>query len=184
VLAAERKEVVDLVMSREEPLCLAGRFEPLHLPLASSGRLVRVLGSVVEALMPMVLDPRHQLLLRREIARQLIGDQHPRRLALSPQQLAQQALGRVLVASALRQHVEHDAVLLDSPPQPVLLADDGDHDLIEVPFVAGARQPPADLVGECLAELEASLPHGLMADDDAPGREHLSTMRRLNGKRK
>ena len=32
VLAAERKEVVDLVMRREEPLCLAGRFEPLHLP--------------------------------------------------------------------------------------------------------------------------------------------------------
>ena len=40
VLAAERKEVVDLVMRREEPLCLAGGFEPLHLPLAASGRLM------------------------------------------------------------------------------------------------------------------------------------------------
>ena len=40
VLAAERNEVVDLVMRREEPLCLAGGFEPLHLPLAASGRLM------------------------------------------------------------------------------------------------------------------------------------------------
>jgi hypothetical protein len=37
-------------MRREEPLGLAGGFEPLHLSLASSGRLVRVLRSVVEML--------------------------------------------------------------------------------------------------------------------------------------
>ena len=40
VFAAEREEVVDLIMSREEPLRLTGGFEPLHLPFASSGRLV------------------------------------------------------------------------------------------------------------------------------------------------
>jgi hypothetical protein len=50
VIATERKEVVDLVMSREEPLRLTGRFEPLHLPFSPPGRLVRVLRSVVEAL--------------------------------------------------------------------------------------------------------------------------------------
>jgi hypothetical protein len=77
-----------------------------------------------------VLDPRHQVFLRRGIARQLVGDQHPRRLPLPPQQLAQEALGRVLVAPALHQHVEHEAVLVDRPPQPVLLAGDGDHHLI------------------------------------------------------
>jgi hypothetical protein len=51
-------------------------------------------------------------------------------LPLPPQQLAQEALGRVLVAPALHQHVEHEAVLVDRPPQPVLLAGDGDHHLI------------------------------------------------------
>ena len=40
VIAAKREEVVDLVMRREEPLRLAGGFEPLHLPLASSRRLM------------------------------------------------------------------------------------------------------------------------------------------------
>ena len=84
--------------------------------------------------MPTVLDPRHHLPLGRAIARQLIGDQHPGCSALALEQLTQQALGGALVASALHQHVEHEAVLVDRPPQPVLLADDGDRDLVEVPL--------------------------------------------------
>jgi hypothetical protein len=39
VIAAEVKEVVDRVVRREEALRLSRRFEALHLPLASSGRL-------------------------------------------------------------------------------------------------------------------------------------------------
>src|SRR5215213_10092225 len=57
VIAAEREEVVDLVVGREEPLRLAGGFEPLHLPFSSPCRLVRVLGPVVKPLVPAVLDP-------------------------------------------------------------------------------------------------------------------------------
>jgi hypothetical protein len=34
-------------------------------------------------------------------------------------------------------------------------------------------QPPPDPVGEVLAELERPLPHGLVADDDAAGGQHL-----------
>jgi hypothetical protein len=37
-------------MSREEPLRLTDRFEPLHLAFSPPRRLVRVLGSVVEPL--------------------------------------------------------------------------------------------------------------------------------------
>ena len=61
VLAAERKEVVDLVMRREKPLCMTSGFEPLHLPFASPCRLVRILRSVVHTLVPAVLDLGHQL---------------------------------------------------------------------------------------------------------------------------
>src|SRR4051812_47810511 len=60
VLAAERKEVVDLIMGREEPLCLAGGLEPLHLPFASPCRLVRILRPVVQTFVPAVLDAWHQ----------------------------------------------------------------------------------------------------------------------------
>ena len=122
--------------------------------------------------MPAVRDPGHQFPLRRGIARQLVGDQHPRRLALLPQQPAQEALGCLLVAPALHQHVEHDAVLIDRPPQPVLLTGDGDHHLVEVPLIAATGQPAADLVGEGLAELPGPLPYRLMADKNAAGGQH------------
>src|SRR4051794_6149286 len=124
-------------------------------------------------LVPAVLDPGHQLLLRRRIARQLVRDQHARRPALALEELAQEALGGPLVAPALDQHVEYDAVLVARPPQPVLLARDLDLDLVQVPLVAGTGQPPADLVREALAELERPLPHGLVADRDAAGGQQL-----------
>jgi hypothetical protein len=57
-------------------------------------------------------------------------------MALSFQELSHQTLGGLGIAAALHQHVENEAILIDSPPQPMLLAADGDDDLIEVPFVA------------------------------------------------
>src|SRR3954447_22346735 len=51
VVAAEMKKVIDLVMGGEETLCLSGRFEPLHLPLASARGLMRVLRPIVQSFM-------------------------------------------------------------------------------------------------------------------------------------
>src|SRR5689334_23871288 len=74
VIAAEVEEIVDPVMGGEETLGLARRLEPLHLPLPSSGRLVRILCSVIQALMPPVLDRRHDLSLGGAVAGQLVRD--------------------------------------------------------------------------------------------------------------
>ena len=152
---------------------LGRRLEALHLPLPSSRRLVRVFRSVVEALVPAVLDTGHQLLLRGAVAAELVGDHHTRRPALPLQQLAQQALGGPLVAPALDQHIQHQPVLIHGTPQPVLHPGDLDGDLVEVPLVTSTGQPPPDPVGELLAEPERPLPHGLVAHDDAAGGQHL-----------
>src|SRR5215203_3944961 len=128
---------------------------------------MRILCSVVQSFMLPMLDARHDLPLCRTVATELISDHDTRRPALPLQQLAEQALGGALITPALDQHVEHDAVLIDRTPQPVLLAGDLYRNLIQMPFVSGRRQPPPDLVGECLAELERPLPHTLVADDDA-----------------
>jgi len=40
MIATEIKQVVDLIVGRQEALRLAGRFELLHLPLSSARRLV------------------------------------------------------------------------------------------------------------------------------------------------
>jgi hypothetical protein len=47
-VAAELEEVVDRAMGGEKPLRLPRRLEPLHPSFASSRRLVRDLGPVVE----------------------------------------------------------------------------------------------------------------------------------------
>jgi hypothetical protein len=65
------------------------RLEALHDPLSSSGRLVGVLRSVVEALVLAVLDVGHYLSLGGGVAAQLIGDQHTRRSSLPLQELAE-----------------------------------------------------------------------------------------------
>src|SRR3954447_10641949 len=56
VIAAEVEQVVDLIVSREEALGLARRLEALHLPLPSSGRLMRILRPVVQSFVPPMLD--------------------------------------------------------------------------------------------------------------------------------
>jgi hypothetical protein len=70
-------------------------------------------------MLPM-LDARHDLPLCRVVAGKLVGDHHARRPHLPLQQLAQQPLGRLFVAAALDQDVEHDAGLVHGSPKPML----------------------------------------------------------------
>jgi hypothetical protein len=79
---------------------------------------------VIEPFVLAMLDARHDLLLRRAVGAQLVGHHDARRPALLLQELAQQPLGRLLVAPALDQGIEHEAVLVDRAPQVVLLARD------------------------------------------------------------
>src|ERR1700689_2916096 len=104
-----------------------------------------------------MLDTGHDLPLSGGVAAQLVGDQHPRRSRLLLQQLAEQTFGGPLVAPALDENIEHEAVLVDRAPEPMLLAGDGDDDLVEGPFVAAAWGSPMDAVGEFPAEFQAPL---------------------------
>src|SRR3954451_11546467 len=80
------------------------------------------------------------------VAGQLVRDHHTRGPALLFQQLAEQALGGLLVPPALDEDVEHEAILVDSPPKPVLLAPDRQAHFVQVPLVASTGQLAADLV--------------------------------------
>jgi hypothetical protein len=89
-----------------------------------------VLCSVIQALVLSVLDRGHDLTLCGAVAGQLVRDQEARCPHLRLQQvLAQQALGGLLVPSALHENVEHEDVLIDRSPEPMLLAGDRHHDL-------------------------------------------------------
>src|SRR5215207_6208754 len=67
-----------------------------------------------------MLDRGHHLCLRSAIARQLVRDHHTRHAGLPLQQLPEQALGGPLVAPALDENVEHDPILVDGSPEPML----------------------------------------------------------------
>src|SRR3954470_7536560 len=134
---------------------------------------MRILRPLVETFMSAMLDRGHHLVFCGAVARQLVRDHHTRHAGLPLQQLAKQTLGGLLVAPALDENVEHNPILVNGPPEPVLLAADHPAHFVEVPLVARAWQPTADLVGEALAELARPLPHGLMAHVDAAGRQHL-----------
>src|SRR5437762_8852881 len=160
-------------MGGKKALSLPRRLEPLHDPLSSSGRLMGVFGPVIEALVLPMLDPGHDLPLGRGVALQLVGDEHTRGSTLLLEELAEQAFGGLLVAPALDENVENEAVLVDGTPEPVLLSGDADDDLIEVPFVATARRSLTNAVGEFPAEFEAPLADRLVRHRDAAGGQHL-----------
>jgi len=74
---------------------------------------------------------RDDLTLGRSVAVELVGDQHTRRLPLLAQELAEQAFGGLLVAPALDEDIENKALPVDSAPEPVLLASDGEDDFVK-----------------------------------------------------
>src|ERR1700758_3299335 len=123
---------------------------------------MRVFGPIIEALVLPLLNPGHDLPLGSGVALQLVGDDHTRGSTLLLEELAQEAFVGLLVAPALDENIENEAVLVDGTPQPMLLPGDADDNLIEVPFVATARRSPPDAIGEFAAEFKATLPDRLV----------------------
>jgi hypothetical protein len=160
-------------MGGKEALNLPRRLEPLHDPLSSSGRLMEVFRPVIDALMLPMLDPGHDLPLGSGVAPQLVGDEHTRGSTLLLKEFAEQAFGGPLVAPALDENIENEAVLVDGTPEPMLLPGDADDDLIKVPFVATARRSPTDPVGQIPSGFEAPLSDRLVRHRDTAGGQHL-----------
>src|ERR1700741_1810295 len=103
---------------------------------------MRILCPVVEALVLPVLPAGPNLPLGGAIAAQLVGDQHTGRSQVLLEQFAEQALGGLLVATALHEDVENESLLVDRAPEPMLLAGDGKDDFIQVPLVAALGRAP------------------------------------------
>lgn len=100
-----------------------------------------------------MLDPGHDLSFGGVIGSELVGNHHAWRTALAFQQLGHQAFGRLGIATALHQNLQHKSVLIDGAPQPMFLASDRDDGLVEMPFIAElAARTLTNLVGEDASE--------------------------------
>jgi hypothetical protein len=109
----------------EEALGVARGFKPLHPPHALTGRLVGILGAVVEIAVLAMLHTREHFPLGRTIAFELIRDDDPRDVHQPLQQLAKELLRGVLVSPPLHQDIQHVAVLIGRPPQIMAFVVDG-----------------------------------------------------------
>jgi len=167
-----RSEVLgDGSISRQKPLGVTRRFEPLQATLALTRRAMRVLTTVIEIATLAMLFPWENLALGCAIAFELIGDDHARHVLQSFVKFFETLLGRLLVAPALDQDVEHVVVLIDGPPQVMPLATDKQKHFVEMLFISGPRPPAAQLIGIVLAELETPLADGFIGDIDTACKE-------------
>ncbi len=96
---------------------MGGRLEPAHLALSLAGGLMRDFRAIVFVLPGTVDHGRHLGAVRGRVAAQLVRDQPARLAALSFQQLAEEPLGRPLIAPRLDEDVEDVAVLVHGTPQ-------------------------------------------------------------------
>jgi hypothetical protein len=106
-----------------------------------------ILRCVVQSLLGAVVSVRHQCLDRLDIAAQLVGDHDPRLAELSDQPL-DKPLGCFSVSSRLHENVEDVPFRVDGTPQPMFLPSNRDNDLIQMPFVIGARTIAPDAICE------------------------------------
>jgi hypothetical protein len=63
------EQIIALILGGEEALCLAGCLEPFPLSFSPSRWLVRILGSVIQAIVLSVFDGAHHLGFDRAVKR-------------------------------------------------------------------------------------------------------------------
>jgi len=141
-MALKVEGVVNGGMHAQEALSGSSRFEPLHLALSSPYRLMRVLRPIVLPKPLFVRTRQSQAPERRSVGAQLVRHQQFRCKPLLSEKLAYQTQPRPAVATALHQHVENLAFVVDGTPEIHPLAGDANHHLVQVPSVAWARTAP------------------------------------------
>ena len=138
------------------------RSKALHRPLAPAQRQMRILCSVIQPFVRAVLDFWHDLTLGGRVGAKLVSDHPSWRAALLAQETLQQAFRRFGIASALEDFIEHVAILIHRPPQPVFLARDRDHDFVEMPDVTVAWRLKPKTASESRPELQRPAADGLI----------------------
>jgi hypothetical protein len=142
-MALKVESVVDGGVHAEKTLGGASRFEPLHLVLSSSHRLMRIFGAIIPSQPLLMRTGQSQTPECAGVRTQLVGDQQFGCETLLLEQLAHQPQRRPTIAPALNQHIEDLALVVDGTPQIHPLAGDPHYHLVEVPAIARPWTVPA-----------------------------------------
>jgi hypothetical protein len=172
-LAGRDEEIADGGKDGDATLQGSRQSKMLQDPFPLSKRDVTVLGPVVQALVRTVLHAGHDLLLCRAAGAEPVGDHALGLQALLLQQAGEKPLGGLGIAAGLDDFVEHIAILIDRPPQPVLPAGDRYHDLVEMPDIVRPGRLSPKALRIVRAELPRLAPDRFVEDEDAPLEQHL-----------
>ena len=166
-MTSHTKEIVHESVHRQEAWRMSGGFEPAHLSLALSSRLMRAFRSIVLVSRRAVHHRGHDRALGRGVAAELVRDQTARGAALSFQQFSEETFGRPLIAPGLHEDVDHVAVLVDRSPAILLTPLDVHEQFAQVPRVTHAAALAPERPGVRRTECPTPLPNGLVRNGDA-----------------
>src|ERR1019366_563167 len=126
-----------LLHALREIFALPSALKFLHLAFSSSGRLMRVLGSIVTPSAALMASFYFEGTCCRWIRSKVIRDEFFWDKAIFLQKLAHEFKRRPLVPPALDQHIEHFALGVDGAPRIDYAAIDFEIDFVQMPSRIG-----------------------------------------------
>jgi len=157
----------DGTIGRKKPLGVARGLESLHTALPLACRLVGILCAIIEIPMLAMFYPWENLAHGGSVALEFVRDDDARDVGQSFQEFAKELLCRSLVTPPLHQDIEHVPILIDCPPQIMVLAFDRQKHFIEVLLVSRLRAAATELISILLAKLATPLADRLIGHDHA-----------------
>ena len=118
---AKIEQIIHSGMNTQESLRLPRRLEAAHTPFSHTSRLVRKLCPVISILGCIMNGFRDEFSMRNTIASQLVRHNLSRLTMVIFQQSPEETLSSRSVATRLEKHIDHLAILVNSPPQVLLL---------------------------------------------------------------
>src|SRR5208282_5373243 len=152
-------------LHREKSLRGSHALEPLHLPLPSSGRLMRILRSIVAPSTAFVASCDSKCTGCSPIRSKVIRDELVWDKAIFLQKLAHQFERRPLVASGLDENVEHFTLGIHGTPEVGQAPIDLEIDL-KMPGCMRLRPAVAKISSDLGSKMVHPAAHGLIGDQD------------------
>ena len=115
------------------------------------------------------------------IAPEFVGDQSPRRLALTIQHFTKESPGSSLVPVFSDQDVQNIAILIHCSPQVELHSLNLHEEFVNMPGVAQSTPLASDRAGVFRSELETPEADGLVGDDDPPFSQQILHISKAQG---
>jgi len=125
-----------------------------------------LLDSIVGILVIHMITLRVHFPAGNTIATQFVGHDHPTLTIVVSYEPPEEALGSRTISASLKEHINYIPVLIDRPPQIVLLAIDLHEDFINVERVAVAVMSAFQSTGVLGPKLITPESYGLVADCD------------------